>query len=245
MPSYTPDTKSSARSAQKAAEWTRSACGALGIEGSSRYLYAAAFFDLLARVAGRIAEDPARSDFTTSTHVRPRFATPQYIQAEERSESLALEAAETADHAEANLAAHLRAFERMQGALKAGRAPEAGQRAEEAVKHARASGTALRALATRLEEMAEVTAVEPRGQSPADEARRGRAQRTDVNTEALAILFLGGLRIRDLENVLKGTRLEDSRVAPQQFRAASAAFQRFGLAMTEWNPPQESELFLQ
>jgi hypothetical protein len=244
VPSYTPSTKNSARSAQEAAEWTRSACGALGIEGSPRYLYAAAFFDLLARVTKRIAEDPARSDFTTSTHVRPQFATPQYIQAEERSESLALEAAETADHAEAYLAAHLRAFERMQGALKADRASEASQREEEAIKHARAGGGALQALAARLEDMVEAISVEPRREIGADEIRTGRPQRTDVSTEALAVLFLGGLRIRDLEKVLRGTRLEDSRVAPNRFRSASTAFQRFGSAMTEWNPPRESELSL-
>jgi hypothetical protein len=238
---YSPKTQGAARSAQEAAESTRSVCGVLGIEGSPRFLYAAAFFDLLARVAERIAEDPPRLDFTVSTHVRPRFATPRYIETEDPSEGTALATAEAADWAEAYLAAHLRAFERLQGAHKAGRDSEAFQRAEEAVRHARASGRALQTLSARTAELAE--RVDERQQAPS-RGREGRPQLTDINDKALAVLFRGGLRIRDLENVLQGTRLEDADGATDRLRLSSSAFGEFASAMARWEPTPPSELSL-
>ena len=190
--------KSAADAGQEAAEWTRSITGTLGIEGNHRYLYAAAFFDLLAKVAGRITKDPPRKDFTTSTHVRSRFAKPTYIETEIPFERLALEAAAAADDAEAHLAAHLRAFERFQGAFNADRKPEADQRAVEARKHAQMGSRALRRLANPVDSIAESFVEFKRMES-----RSGRPRIGEVDKETLAILFLGGLRVRDLENVLR------------------------------------------
>lgn len=243
MPQYSPDTKSAARAGQEAAEWTRSISGALGIEGNHRYLYAAAFFDLLARVAGRISEDPPRKDFATSTHVRPRFAKPDYISTDAPFEQLALEAADSADDAERHLAAHLRAFERFQGALKADRGAEADQRIEEARMQARLSSRALRRVANPVSGIADqLAAAEPGELARSD--RRGRPHIGDVSEEALAILFLGGLRIRDLENVLRGTRLEDANGAARQLRSAAESFRDFAAQMADWTPPTETDLVL-
>jgi hypothetical protein len=124
-------------------------------------LYAAAFFDLLARVAGRIFEDPPRGDFKTSTHVRTKFATPIYIATDAPLGRLALEAAQAADDAERHLAAHLRAFERFQGALGAGRQPEADQRAVESQRYARLGGDSLYRLAHPVAGIAERLADPP------------------------------------------------------------------------------------
>jgi hypothetical protein len=242
VPKYSPETKSSARAGQEASEWTRSICGALGIDGYHRYLYAAAFFDLLARVTGRIAEDPPRSDFTISTHVRPRFATPGYIQTNVRFERLALEAAEAADDAEAHLAAHLRAFERFQGAVKAQRPAEASERIGEALTQARTSSQALRQLADPVSAIAD----ELSGASGLSrmEGRSGRPRIDQVSEEGLGVLFLGGLRIRDLENVLSGTRLDDTKVAARRLVTAAKRFRELSGVLERWAPPDESDLVL-
>jgi hypothetical protein len=184
-----------------------------------------------------MADDPPRTDFATSTRVRARFATPQYIEPEDPSERAALEAARAADWAEAYLAAHLRAFERLQGARRAGRNPEAQQRAEEAAEHARASGRALQSLADRLADLERHSSARGRFGE-----RTGRPHLTDVSEEAQAIMFLGGLRIRDLDNVLQGTRLEDARVSTERFRDASATFAQFASVMAQWTPPSAPEL---
>ncbi len=239
MSAYSPRTQQAARSAQEAAAWTRSVCGALGIEGGPRYLYAAVFFDLVARVTERISEDPPRSDFTTSTHVRPRFATPQYIETDDPSERIALESAEAADWSEAYLAAHLRAFERLQGARKADRSSEAAQRAEEAVKHARAAGRALQTLSARVGDLSGM-AQERRVRSD----RRGKPRLSDVSEGAQAILFRGGLRIRDLENVLQRTRLEDAAGARDRLLLASNTFRDFASVLSSWEPTPPTEISL-
>lgn len=229
---------------QEAAEWSRSICGALGIEGSPRFLYAAAFLDLLARVAERISADPPRKDFTVSTHVRARFATPARISTDAPFERLALEAAEAADAAEAHLAAHLRAFERFQGAVNAGASVDADQRLEEARSQARMSSRPLRRLTDVVTAIADhpylAQAQEPRS----ERSRSGRPGIDEVSQEAQALLFLGGLRIRDLENVLRGTRLSDSRIATERLPLAADRFRRLGDEMEEWSPPEEPDLVL-
>jgi hypothetical protein len=212
----------------------------MGLEGRHSYLYAAAFFDLLARVAGRIVADPPRKDFRTSTRVRARFAKPQYLMTDEPSERLALEAAEAADHSEAYLAAHLRAFERLQGARQTGDHEAAAERAAEAVSHAHTSGGALRRLSTLVAELPQEPVAEREGLGGRDR-RSGRPRLSDVDRESLAVLFLGGLRLRDLENVLRGTRMQDSEVAADRLPAAAAAFRDLGEAMEAWEPPSESE----
>lgn len=237
---YSAGTKRAARAGQGASEWTRSICGAIGIEGNHRYLYAAAFFDLLAKVTGRIATDPPRRDYTVSTRTRLRFATPSHIATEDEFEQLALEAAERADDAEVWLAAHLRAFERTQGARKAQREAEAGEREAEAVRYAEASGQALHQLAAPLTEIAGRLAERP---EPGE--RSGHPRLGEVSEEALAVLFLGGLRIRDLENVLSGTRLEDRRVAGKGLLESAQTFDRLGTEMEGWTPPEQPELSLQ
>jgi hypothetical protein len=238
LPRYSPDTKTAASAGQEAAEWTRSICGVAGLESHPRYLYAAAFFDLLARVAGRIVADPPRKDFGVSTRLRSRFATPHLIATEDRRERLALEAAEAADTAEAYLAAHLRAFERLQGAEQASDRAAAAEREGESVRLAHMSGQALRDL-SRL--VAEISEGVPSSPDRDPERRRGRPQLGEVDREALATLFLGGLRLRDLENVLRGTRLEAAVGAPERLVAAAGSFRRFGDTMTGWTPPRESE----
>ncbi|HEX6603042.1 MAG TPA: hypothetical protein VF030_10410, partial [Solirubrobacterales bacterium] len=235
-----PQTKGTAESAKRAAEWTRSACGGLGIGDNPRYLYVAFFFDLVAIVAGEIAADPPRKDFTVSARVRPRFATPQYIETPEHDDEVLLATAAAADSAELYLAAHLRAFERMQGALQADKGAEARQRAEEAVEHAHSSGRALEELAARTRELAEI---QPQAES-ARARREGRPHLPEVSREAHSILFLGGLRIRDLKQVLQGTNLEDAAVANQRFAESSLSFQAFGEEMSGWTPPSEPALSL-
>jgi hypothetical protein len=232
--------KSAADAGRKAAEWTRSITGTLGIEGNHRYLYAAAFFDLLTKVAGQITEDPPRKDFTTSTRVRPRFAKPTYIETDVPFERLALEAAAAADDAEAHLAAHLRAFERFQGAFNAGRKPEAAQRGVEARNHAQLSSRALRQLANPVDSIAKGLWPDSRRV----ETRSGRPRIDEVDKETLAILFLGGLRVRDLENVLQGTSFDDINAAAKHLSSAAESFREFGEAMEHWVPPTESDLVL-
>lgn len=243
MPRYSPEVKSAAHAGQEAAEWSRSISGAFGIEGSHRYLYAAAFFDLLARVAGRIYEDPPRRDFTVSARPRTRSATPSRIRTDDPFERLGLEAAETADEAEALLAAHLRAFERFQGALRAGDRAAGRQRSDEAQRYAGMGSGALRRLATLVTSIAEdPSASERRRDRPA--ARRGRPRVDEVGRESLSTLFLGGLRIRDLENVLSGVRLEEASAATPRLLSAAEGFRQFAEAMARWTPPTDSELVL-
>ena len=244
MPRYSPETKSAARAGQEAAEWSRSISGALGIEGNPRLLYAAAFFDLLARVAGRIYEDPPRRDFTTSTHVRPTFATPAYIATDDSFERMALEAAQAADDSERRLAAHLRAFERLQGALAADRKAEADQRAIEAERYAQMGAHSLYQLADPVTAIAEQLAAGSSRERDTQTGRRGRPSIDEVSEDALALLFLGGLRIRDLENILSGTRLEDTEVAVEHLLAAAENFRDFGRAMDRWVPPRDVDLAL-
>jgi hypothetical protein len=239
---YSPKTQQVARSAQTAAEWTRSACGAYGIEGGPYYLYAAVFFDLLGKVAKEIAEDPPRSDFTVSTQVRRRFATPQYIETDDPPARAALETAEAANWSEAHLGAHLRAFERLQGARRAGRNAEAAAREEEAVRHARTSDRSLRRVAARVGELARQVEGEAGQRVPPE--RRGRPQLTDVDDDSQAILFRGGLRIQDLESVLRGTDLEDFKVAPDRLRSASDSFEGLAAEMASWEPPSPAETSL-
>lgn len=241
MPKYSPETKRAAESGQQAAAWTRSICGALGIEGRHYYLYLAAFFDLLFHVSGHIAADPPRPDFKTSTKVRPRLSRPDYISTDDRFEALALKAAAAADDAEAQLAAHLRAFERLQGASKANRRAEASARAEEARRYARSSGHALRQLAGPVAEIAAELSENSRPRQSNRDVRRGRPQVNQVSRDALAIFFLGGLRIRDLENVLHGIEQEDSSQAVRRLNSAAKTFREFGRTMEDWIPPQESE----
>lgn len=244
MPQYSPETKGVARAGQEAAEWSRSISGALGIEGNHRLLYAAAFFDLLARVAGRIFEDPPRNDFTTSTHVRAKFATPTYIETDAPLERLALEAAQAADDAERHLSAHLRAFERFQGALGAGRQPEADQRATEAERHAQLGGRSLYRLAGPVAAIAEQLTAVQEPERGSQKGRHGRPRVDEISKDALAVLFLGGLRIRDLENILAGTRFEDADVAANRLLQAAERFHDFGRTMDHWTPPREPDLAL-
>jgi hypothetical protein len=236
---YSPETKRHARAAQRAAEWTRSACGGLGIEGNPRYLYAAFFFDLLAKAAEGIADDPPRRDFRTATRVRPSLATTQYIETDEPSDRVVLATAETADSAQRYLAAHLRACERMQGARNARHELEARQRADEATGHAHSASRALEQLSARMLELAKAEARHSSSEWP-----RGRPRLTDVSASAQAVLFLGGLRNRDLEVVLRGTRLEDAALADERFTGASESFRQFGLVMATWTPSSEPDLSL-
>jgi hypothetical protein len=66
----------------------------------------------------------------------------------------------------------------------------------------------------------------------------------EVGKEALAVLFLGGLRIRDLENILAGTRLEDADVGEKRLARAANSFREFGRAMNDWTPPSNADLAL-
>jgi hypothetical protein len=207
-------------------------------------LYAAAFFDLLARVAGRIFEDPPRRDFMTSTHVRARFATPTYIATDAPLERLALEAAQAADDAERHLAAHLRAFERFQGALEADRQPEANQRAAESQMYAHLGGDSLNRLVHPVAAIAEQLATTSAHEGSRHIGQSGRPRVDDVSEAALAVLFLGGLRIRDLENVLAGTRLEDADAGAKRLQQAADGFRKFGRAMNDWSPPSNPDLAL-
>ncbi len=238
VPAYERQTRDAAQAAHQAADWTRSICTALGISQGPRFLYAAVFFELFGRVAQRIANDPARDDFTSSTRRRLTFATPEYIHSDDPAEQAALRAALAADEAEANLAAHLRAFERFQGAYARGRESDAAQRGKEATRYAHSSGVTLQNVSTSLLDLIASLGDDWGERQSASLTRRiKRVQPTDIDEETLAVLFLGGLRIRDLENILTRSRQPDPQSAPKHLSNAPKAFELFAERMMQWRPP--------
>jgi hypothetical protein len=208
------------------------------VSGSAHWLYAACFFKMLARVSGEVAADPPRPDFGTTTRVGGRHATPEFIAIQAPAEELALAAAAAADESARYLSAHLRAFERFQGAKRSRAKAAAAERREEAVDFAEQAGEALARVAGALDGL--VGALPPKWTTqltPEHQSRIAQLQVSEMDADSLALLFLGGLRISNLQDALTPiTELFSLESARTELEGAPQAFRDLAGHLGGWSP---------
>lgn len=239
MTAYSHPFRQAADASRRAAEWTRWVCAVVGVSSGPHWLYAAAFFEMLARISGEMASDPPRPDFETATRVRNRFAEPQHIATEDLLGSTAIRTAVAVDEAERYLGAHLRAFERLQEALRRGGSSVVAERRGEAIEYAREGSAALGEVAASLEELIPLLPRDwPEQLGPEQQERVARLTPPEIEPDTLALLFLGGLRVRDLQNALVPiAQLPESGSAQGELMSAPGAFRDLGDRLSRWSPP--------
>jgi hypothetical protein len=110
------------------------------------YLVAVAtLFDVFSFLARRWADDPPRYDFESRTRARrPTIRSEAAYPVSDAAGVIAADLAHDLDESNRTLSAGLRAYERMQGALRR-QAPVAGLRAEEARRLSQEGGVAIQA----------------------------------------------------------------------------------------------------
>lgn len=219
-------------------------CAVAGVSGSAYWLYSACFFGMLARVSGDLAADPPRKDFDTPTRVGARHAMPEFISPEGPVEELALNTAVAADESARNMSAHLRAFERLQGARKERAKPAAALRREEAVGFARKASEALERLASELDGLIGLLPKNwDRLLTPEQQDQVGRLQPPDLKKDALALLFLGGLRVSNLQDALTPiNELSSPGAARTKVEATPQVFLDLAGLLARWSPPIRGRL---
>ena len=101
-----------------------------------------------------MSEDPPRTDFDSATRARRPYARPEFVLGEDPTTArTAVAAGAAADLSAAYLGAHLRAYERYQGAIERESLPDARSRSNEAISFARDGAASLDNAANRLEEL--------------------------------------------------------------------------------------------
>lgn len=243
MAAYSHSFRVAAEAARRAAEWTRLVCASVGVSGSAHWLYAACFFEMLARVSGDLAADPPRYDFDTTTRAGARHATPAFVVTERPVEDAAIGTAVAADQSVRYLSAHLRAFERFQGArgsrTKTAKMATALRR-EEAVDFAEQAGRALNGLADSLSGLTDF--LPPKWTTrltPEHQNRISQLNPSDIEDDALALLFLGGLRVNNLQDALTPiSELSSPDSARTEVEGAPQVFRDLAGQLTRWSPPR-------
>lgn len=239
MSAYSHRFRAAAEATYRAADWTRIVCAGVGVSGAAHWLYSAFFFELLARVSKELAADPPRDDFDKPTRVGARHATPEFLDPQRPVEQLAVSTAVAADESARYMGAHLRAFERLQGAQSKRSESAAALHLQLAVKFAGEASGSLEALASELDGLFRhlpagwVDRLTPEQQH---EAARLRPQGLDE--AALAFLFLGGLRVNNLEDAVAASEeLSSPDSARAEVEAAPETFREIARLLARWSPP--------
>jgi hypothetical protein len=206
-------------------------------------LYSAFFFELLARVLGELAADPPRDDFEKPTRVRARQATPEFVTPKGPAQEVALSAAVAADESARYMGAHLRAFERLQGARNDRAEAAITLHSDEAVEFAQTASEALRQLASQLEGL--IRHLPPNwsdGLTPEQQHKTARLEPRDLEDAALAFLFLGGLRVGNLKDaVAPSEELSSPESAEAEVKAAPTVFLGLADQLSHWSPPAQGQ----
>lgn len=194
---------------------------------------------MLARVSGDLAADPPRPDFDTTTRAGVRHATPAFVAAQGPAEKLALGTGVAADDSARYMSAHLRAFERLQGARRSRAKTAAALRGEEAVDFAKQASEALVRLAGELDGLIEF--LPPKWATrltPEHQGRIAQLEPPEVEADALALLFLGGLRVNNLQDALTPITELSSPDSPRiELEGAPQVFRELAGRLTRWSPP--------
>lgn len=196
---------------------------------------------MLARVSGDLAADPPRPDFDTTTRAGTRHATPKFVTAQEPVEELALRTAVAADESARYMSAHLRAFERFQGArgsrVKTAKIAAADRR-EEAIDFAEQASRALISLADDLHAL--IGFLPPKWAeqlTPEHQDRIARLKPPEMKVDALALLFLGGLRVNNLQDAFTPiSELSSTDSARIELEGAPQVFRDLAKRLARWSP---------
>lgn len=205
---------------------------------ASREQHARCAFMLLSswtfQEAGRVASQPENptpdEDFAHTTLRRRRVTGERALPwAPDPLTQHALASAVSADEAHAALSAQQRALARLHGAEQHKDNPAGRRRRKEAVEHAQAASTALKALAhASLALQAELQALPLPSEAPPAVTLRTDELPTDV----LAILYLAGLPIQALEPLLNTQTPNE--MNPRTLDHAAAHARNLGRALAKW-----------
>lgn len=220
------------------------------VQGAIHLIGLATVLELMSPVLKKWADDPPRDDYESATRVaRSSLREEGLARSDDPVAQTALTATLSIDYSTRQLAAGLRAFERMQGALERG-SPDASRRAEEASAYTHeaayaliSSGNSLSALAEVIEQHATRWSgdVEAAGQPdsitfravvPAEPAAA-------LPSEVLAGLYLLGIRIEDLERTTKQRGARYWRGADAHREAEQLV--ALGDSLRNWEPKSATE----
>jgi|SRR5664279_3933270 len=238
MTAYSDRFRAAAEATRRAADWTRIVCAGVGASGSAHWLYSAFFFELITRVSGDLAADPPREDFDKPTRVGARHATPEFVTPISPAERVAVKTAVAADDSARYMGAHLRAFERLQGAQNDRADSAAALHREEAVKFAREASEALGQLASELDELISYLPSDwARRLTPEQQYQAAQLEPQELDDDALAFLFLGGLRVSNLQDVVApSNELSSPDSARTEVEAAPKVFRDLAGYLARWSP---------
>lgn len=186
-----------------------------------------------------VANDPADWDYDHETvRRRARIREEAYeLVAEDELASAILALASAGDEADAALKAHLRAFERWQGASRREDPQAATERADEATENAREASRLLGAVSRS--SRAFVAALERDTESPPQPPVRGPRRPRDLPEPVLAALYLSGMPIGALRSALKGSYSRT--VELSTFTELADASDQFSAELLVWQPRTEPE----
>lgn len=192
-------------------------------------------FEEVGRGANAIADDPADFDYDHTTQPGPRrirFEDVARFASEDLIAQDALSAAVASDDAQALMAAHLRAFERFQGAARRHDIQASRRLAGEARSHASKASHALIGFSDSVSQMsASLAGVVVPQQMFGTNVRHPR----DLPSDVLAILYVSGLSVAALERVLGalGSFTMQTAVLDQ----AASASREMAAGLESWTPP--------
>lgn len=249
MPAYAQTTRTLASALSDAADWASDATTTIGLgyvavgngTGGAYLIFVGGFFKFLRRTARAIADDPPNDqEFRTPTRARAHRARLEHLFPSDDLERAAFVTAVGTDDADVELSAHLRAFERYQGAALREAAKEASARAGESRRYARLASSGLRHAADGLDGLRDVLAREPLDAMRSKASYRSRPE--ELPKDTLALLYTGGLRIQELERLLSerkggwGPDLQDV------LRSAAKSEREFADHLEVWEPPDAAAL---
>jgi hypothetical protein len=241
------------RSSEAATQTARTTQGLAAIEGvggdarRTAYLWVVSIlFDVVGFVTGKWANDPARDDFESSTRVRRPVIKEWAAASRPPPDALA----ETAfalsldlDQADARLSAALRAYERLQGALRRNRDDEASGRRQEAIEYAREASPALDRIGRRLRTLNDQVADDPSWFAEPVNVAGDRMLRVppspprsppQLSDETLSVIFLAGTRVEALAATLSRRPARVWR--PSRADAHVEAFRTLAVTLRNWEP---------
>jgi hypothetical protein len=190
----------------------------------------------ISKGAQALADDPPDDDFDHRTAVRVTKIRREEAFRLTRGDPVAgaaLSVTVQADEAHALMSAHLRAFERFQGAEARGNRSACAARSDEAVRYARDGSRALQHLAEQMSELAaQLVGTDVAPGMPAA-LPQGPGSLPD---EVLGILFLSGLPIQALDQVFQSRTLSGT---IDVLERAIVTTVDLATALAEWDPPSD------
>jgi hypothetical protein len=136
------------------------------------------------------------------------------------------------------MGAHLRAFERLQGAQNDRADSAAALHREEAVEFAREASEALGQLASELDELISYLPSDwARRLAPEQQHQAAQLKPQELDDDALAFLFLGGLRVSNFHYVVApSAELSSPDSARTEVEGAPKVFRELAGHLARWSP---------